>query len=325
MEDKRFGQAFLGLCYGLVRVSPDMKLIDYNSAAKRLVPLPRRGADITPLLVRSLPRLDKLGEESGSIMTQGFCYGSRRVNFLAFREESGSVLCLIHPLFAAIGIGNEGAWLSRVAKYYCKSIFALLEEADNIGGRGVFRTAALSDKVYIKRPNNRMNVTLLDGIKIVANKLVNTKYYKYIDMKFDLPLEGDTLIIEFNIIDYAITEMLAVCEIFARGNKTVLRICGDKRGMTVALTARVAGSPTESDICFLKIFNEIMKIMNVDCDIRLASDGRFTIDLIIPGEYDIRYLKDPTPFEWQYIDYALDGYWSAMPLPEDAGWDDEEL
>ena len=122
MEEK-FGSVLNNIRLGLVRIAPDMSIVDKNKTADILLPLSGRGQCISDYLQNAF----SLGKERGAAKAVLLKGNGGDCIAAAIREGSGSILLIMHPVLSvhALLYGNKS--LSRLLALYSCSILDFLD------------------------------------------------------------------------------------------------------------------------------------------------------------------------------------------------------
>ena len=318
MEGKRFDAVYNGLKYALIRLSPELKLIDFNPAARELVLLPRRNACAKKVLEKNGEALEMLGQSFGCAVNLVFISGNKHINSVAMRERDGYILCFIHPLLTAVSGVRLNAALSKLASFYAKNILLILEEAEKSKHRFHYRMAEMSCNACYKELSHNKYYSLSSVFKALSRKLSNLDLRVQLTVVFDDIRSVWSEAVNGAVVQFVVAEMLSVFESYGTGDKAVLHIGYSSNHMHVFLRDRLARELTDSDDYFLRIFSELMKIIDVGCDIRILDNGRFYIKTYIPTERKFCRLKKKPPMmqdsDFTYYDYCLDNYLAAERL-----------
>jgi len=312
MEEKGFGAVCKGIKYGLIRITNDLKLIDYNQTAKSLVMLPRRNARINKVLYKGGEALKSLGAALGSSVNLVFLSGARYLNSIAIRERDGNILCVLHPLFAVVNQSRFVHELGKLTSFYAKNMLLMIEEAEgrrlNLG----FRMAAPSVAMYYRDMSNDHYATVVMGVEALLEKLKNTDLNKELTVVVDRISTGWAALINMLVVQFVVSELLSVFEFYGAGEKAVMHIGYSDKHLFVYLRDKLASPLTDSEKYFLRMFSEMMRMVNVGCEARIDNTGRFVIKTYIPTTFETKHLRagwTKTSAEaWSYLDYSLENY-----------------
>ena len=321
MEGKRFGQVLMSIRYGLVKLTPELKLIDKNHVADALIELPRRGASVKGILFDGGKAFSSLGTRCGDTVDIAFNVRGRRMIAVALRERSGNVICLIHPLLAALERGRVGTRISRLAASCSRNLVSIFEEAET---SGVF----LSTRQPSFSPVDCLNYMYPDRMMSVASAFTNTvEKLKNIDLNKLLTVVVDNIadkwsgMVNLAVMQFAVTELLNVFETFGKGENAILHIGVGNSSVRLVLRDKLMREPTESDVYTVRIFSELMKLVGAGSEVKIRPDGSFWFKVFVYVEekhLEHLTLKQPTPIVegeyWSYLDYAMEYLSFGKPI-----------
>lgn len=312
MEGKRFNSVFKKLRYGLIRTDAELKMIDFNAAARELLQLPKRGSSLKELLRCHGTELEELGQKEGSVITVSFPVQNKSVNAAAFREESGGILFFVHPLLSVLGVGRVKNRYVQVAQYYSSNILWILKESEQNRGFSCFRMASVPNKAYFSELFPSRHYTIANAMRILIDKLKNIDFNKEFTIVVDKLSDCWAEMVSMTTTQYVLSELFTVLELYGAGSKPIMHFGFSEKYLKIVVRDELCRKPEKSDTYFARVFTELMKLIDVGCEVRIDPSGSFSIKVYIPTIMLNMYLSVPDIMVvselWAYFDYCMDYY-----------------
>lgn len=308
MKNGRFGSAYSELKYGLVRIDGRGVIIDKNEMAEAILPLPRRGSSMLGIMLGD-GKLDGLADAVGSSLAVVLENEGIRRNAVAFRESSGTVLLLLHPLLSTLHLGHNGAHFKKILSFYSKNILSALESAEN-NRNSYFRMASLPDKTFFGGMSVNNYYVLKNAVDKTAKKLENTELSKELKVVVENPPRDARLGVVLTHIEFVLSELLSVRELYGEEKEAVLYIGYADSCLVFALKDKITPSG-KLDECFFKVFSEIMKLIDVGSYVEISDSGELLLKAYIPYIKINSLANTPPHAEWSYFDYSRAYYFGA--------------
>ena len=100
-SELKFNKTLMQMRFGVVRLTPEMRIIDKNEVADKLFALPKRNSSIAKLL--DDPReLEALKNEKGAAVTCRLKGNGKIIGVIAIREKSENIILFFHPFLVAV-------------------------------------------------------------------------------------------------------------------------------------------------------------------------------------------------------------------------------
>lgn len=310
--NERFNKALMNLSYGLVRLSPEFKIIDKNTAAEDIIGLPRRGSGIRTMTEDNGKSLEALGEKRGKATVVTLRENSRRINALALREDRESILLFFHPMLSVLTRGLSRGIISKIVAFYSENILDILKEASQHKGVSYFKNAGLPDKTFFSDLTVPRNFTVATALKLLTEKLDKVDLKKSLTVVVDRMDDCWAKTVNFTVFEYTVTELISVLGLYGSGEKAVMHIIPESRFLKIIVRDKMNHKISVSDRYFGRIFSEIMKLIDVGSKVTMKDDGDFEINVYIPVKQAEYVLREPLPVTekefWSYFDYCMEYY-----------------
>lgn len=299
--EKLFNSALKEMKYGLCRLTSDLRLVDKNEMADAVFSFPKRGSNMALCFVGGSDALSGL-ESSRAISVTLKADGTVR-NAVAFRESDGGILILFHPLLSALYLGNNSYRFDKILSLHWRSILGLLEAADG-GGIANYGVTYSPDRAFFGSFDGKDFYTVARVVPQIVGKLSQTALKKELTVLVDKKCERINSCVRFTQIEYVLGELLAIREHYGKSDKARLQIgCSDNCFMLV-LVDRTHAQAGRVDEYYLKIFSELMKIIDVGTSAHISSDGELVVKAYLPFVKTSKFMQPTYAPRWDYFDYC---------------------
>lgn len=274
-----FDSAAKKLVYALIRITPDMKIADKNSAARKYTFLPRVGSDI----------LKFCGAYAKKLMDVQS--GLRKATFIPFRqlgktlyaavikEENGCLLMIFHPLFIFVGTSVNNNVLEKAIASCAEKLrlSATLTEKEKPSFpssnefllAGSFTPSRINGKEAVNR--------LEEAIKALNfNKSV----------KLRIPNEDDipNVFIEYSKLLYAFAEISSFALSLSSTSSVIVTVNFCPNFMTVIASGDSEHKMTSARKLYFDIFSTVMHCISIGARILKTREKSFEVAISIPYE-----------------------------------------
>ena len=313
----KFNSIIQKMRYGLVRLTPEFRIIDKNKVADLLFDLPKRNSSVIRLL-ENPAELEALRKEKGAALTCRLRRNGKTVGAVAIREKSGNVLLFFHPLLTAVCSDKNSIKVQKILKYYGKYILDIIYQAS--GGEGIYtvKSVGISDSGYFINFGEERSVRLSEGLKAVARKLSVTDFKNNVTVLVENNTDCVFKCVNFNTLMYVVTEQMALLSSVGLGINSKVHIYADTNFLYVTVEDRMKEIATKADEYFARIFVEIIHLLKVYTDVKFKRDT-FESTVAIPiSEFSYKLREIPVTTEgeyWGYYAYCLD-FWNMGFLTE---------
>ena len=314
MVSERFNTVYKNFKYGLVRIDDDLKIVDKNRSAEALMKLPRRGAKIIGLFADK-DIISGLGRKYAASAAADLNLGGKRVCAVAFREKSGTILLLFHPLLANISRKSIKGRASRIVLHYMTGILEILGESEG----GWFTSRALPGKMNYPDISIDRSFTLKTAVRMITEKFDKTDLAYNLTVIVDKIENGYSETVNFTLIQYALTEAITVLGLYGEGKHAVMNIGTENNEFVLTVRDRMNRALKESDKYFARVFTEIMKLIGVGSSMKMSNDGFLELALSVPVKRAEYVLKEPSALSedelWGYFDYCMEYFGTGKKIP----------
>lgn len=274
-----FGSAAKKLVYALVRISPDMKIADKNSAARKYTFLPRVGSDIRKFCGNYAQRLEDVKNNVKKAAVIPFRPSGRTLYSAVIKEENGCLLMIFHPLFIFVGASVDNAKLE-------KAVAACAEK--------LRLSTTVTEKEKPRFPSNDEfllascfnNVVL--GSEKVAERLSEAISLLNFKKTVRLVITGDdrvpTVFVEFSKLLYAFAEIVSFAGSLSSGAVLDVTANFGENFMTVVVSGSSEHRVTEARKLYFDIFSAVMHCMGVGARILKTREKSFEVAISVPYE-----------------------------------------
>ena len=302
VKDFMFDKVRMNFGYGLVRLSPDMKIIDKNIKATETHVFPKRGASVIGLTDDRGKKLNELSGKAGDNTVVSFCDGIKRVEALAIREEGGEIMLLMHPLITSVTLGKNG----RTSSAYGRNILSI------IYGENIEKTYSIDEIFPFSHVSVKRLTLVTTAVSMIAEKLGRINFKNSITVNFDSMQQSLSLALDFTALTYALTEILSLENTFSDGKSSTVTFSCDGEAFNITLNARMKkNAVTESEI-FGKLFVDALKLVGAQAEVKSGSDGFIFARVSLKTEMTTSYVREPGIFieeaVYGYFDYAMHYY-----------------
>ena len=302
MTANRFSKEQMEFGYGLVRTDDGMRIIDKNLSAAQLIKLPRRGASIKAYF-SDRPVSDVLGRDYGATAAAELRTDKKTYSVVVFREKSGTILMMFHPLIANFCRRKLKGRAAQLVESYLKNILEIISESEN----GCYCVLASPEKAVMPDLTIEKNCTVATAVRKITDKLESTDLRYNLTVIVDKIKNGFSEMVNFTTVGYVLSEALTVLGLYGEGKHAVLSIGNEEHFLTFDIRDRARRALCESDRCFARVFNEMMKMLGVGSRFVINGDGYFDITLSVQvkkAEYVLREAEAVSDDEiWGYVDY----------------------
>ena len=313
----KFNKVIDRMKYGLVRLTPELKIIDKNRVADELVPFPKRASSVVRLLTNK-SELESLKNEKGAAATCRIRGKSRVIGAVAIREKSGNILLFFHPLLTAICSDSENLKVKKILKYYGRYILDMIYQASEGEGIYTVKSIGMPDKNFFINFGEERAVRLSEGLKTIARKLAVTDFKNNITILVENNTDCVFKCVNFNTLMYVVTEQMSLLHSVGLGVNSKVYIHADTNFLYVTVEDRMKEMATKADEYFARIFAEVIHLLKVYTDVKFKRDT-FESTVAIPiseFSYKLREIVLTTEDEyWGFYDYCL-AFWDMGVLTE---------
>ena len=310
MIKSKFGSVLRNFVHGVVRVSDDLKLIDKNPAVEKLLSLPRRGSNIGAYMKDGGKCLVSLEKRYGSVTPVVFKGFTIDFNAFAFREDSKNILILFEPILSAYYTSCVKKTVPRLVSFYSKVILSILTDADT-KGECHYACGYLSNILsYDEDGITPFFYSLNNAIPVIDTKLRNIDFTKTITIVFDKNHNEKTTFVDMRTVQYLLSELLLTLELYGANDKSSIYINQTEDSLCFTVRDKLNREITKSDGYYARIVTEILRLINVESEIKLSKDGELVFFASVPIIHDVRFIHIPQPLDeeemWGFFDYCLD-------------------
>lgn len=316
-NDFKFNSVIHRMRYGLVRLTPDFKIIDKNKVADMLLPFPKRNSSIMRMLEEP-SELEALKNEKGAADSCRIRGDGKTVGAIAIREKSGNILLFFHPLLTALCSDKNNIKVKKILRYYGKYILDIIYQAADGEGIYTVKSMGMPDRNFFINFGEERAVRLSEGLKAVARKLSITDFKNNITVLVENNTDCVFKCVNFNTLMYVVTEQLSLLSSVGLGINSKVHIYADTNFLYVTVEDRMKEGATKADEYLARLFAEIIHLLKVYTDVRFKRDT-FESTVAIPiteFSYKLREIPVTTEDEcWGYYAYCLD-FWNMGFLTE---------
>lgn len=310
MIKSKFGLVLRNFVHGVVRVSSDLKLVDKNPAAEKLLLLPRRGSNIGAYIKDGGKCLVELEKRYGSVTPVVFKGFTRDLIAFAFREDSKNILILFEPILSAYYTSCIKKKVPRVVSFYSRIILSILTDADT-KGECHYACGYLGNILsYDEDGKTKFFYNLEHAIPVIDKKLRNIDFTKTIIIVFGKFYNPKTTFLDMRAVQYLLSELLLTLELYGANNKASIYINQTEDSLCFTVRDKLSRKITKSDGYYARIVTEILRLINVESEIKLSKEGELVFFASVPIVHDARYVHIPQPLSeeemWGFLNYCLD-------------------
>ncbi len=320
-NDTIFTPELRKLSLGLIRLSPDLKIIDKNKASENILELPSRGVNFLKLCAddQSLERLKGLVKKYGAFGIVSVLAGNRTLSAAVFRERDGNILIVLHPMLTAIDAAANKERAESVLGQYSKQILDALTSEDEIyelfpdeserAGMSLQKKVWGASEIYFNL--NIKNICPLEhAVNKIIEKLENTDLKKSFTFIIDKSVRSFGLFIEMSRLLYVLTEMMDAAAVIAPDGVCTVRITADTDILNITLIDRSKLKNARLRDIRIKILSVVFSLLGVDINKRLENNGHIILSATVPLEKQPYRLREPEIGEElvSYLSFSLAFY-----------------
>ncbi len=302
VKDYTFDKVRMNFGYGLVKLSPDMKIIDKNLKANAARVFPRRGASVLSLTEDRGKKLFSLSQRAGDNAVISFSDGIKRVEALAIREESGEILLLLHPLITSVTLGKNG----KTSVAYGKNIIAI------IYGENIEKTYSIDGIFPFSHVSVKRLTLVTTAVNMISEKLGKINFKNSITVNFDSMQSSLSLALDFTAVTYALAEILSLENSFSDGKGSTVTFSCSGGTFNITLNARMKKDAITEGEIFGRLFSDALKLVGVDAEVKFGTTGFISAKASVKTEITTSYVREPGVYieesVYGYFDYAMNYY-----------------
>jgi len=299
ISDKQFDKIQNHFGYGLVRVSPEFKLIDKNIIADKARVFPKRGASILKLASDGGIRLISLSEKEGENIAVSFSDGIKTVNALAIREKNGNIILLIHPLISSVTLGKN----AKASRAYGINILNL------IYGEKIEKSLSVNDIFPFSPMSVKRLMLVTTAMKSIAERLSLINFKNSITLNFESMEKRLSKAVDFTAVVYALTEILSLESTFSDGKSAIITFSSTDDTLDIILNSRLNKNCLSDTEIFSRLFSDALKLVGVDATVKFGGDGFLFAKASVSTELTTSYVRVPGVYVeeavWAYFDYVI--------------------
>ncbi len=270
-----------------------------------IFPIPRRGGSIERVLCKGAARLNELGAACGSAVAVTLTENKLRRNAVAFRERDGGILLFLHPLLSTAYFEFSDRNFKRMLAHYAAGIYAIIEEMESKSGFAYCKVASLPDMTpfeYAQRDYYSVQSAIKRAVDKISQLVLRKKLTVVVDKMYSESARG----VLFSRLEYALGELIAVHELYGKADDAVIEIGVTEDCLTVTLRDKIS-SDTAAEY-YIRIFEEILKILDIGSYARLTESNELVLRAFVPFVRTSSLMCDEFAMEWEnfgYIEYCL--------------------
>lgn len=291
--------------FGLVRLTAELTVVDKNKMADVIFPLPRRNGSVADIIKNSAKQLGELGKECGSAVAVTLKGDKIARNAVAFRERDGGILLLLHPLLSTVYFEKRDRTFKRMLSYYAQGIYAIIEEMERKSVFSSTRVASLQS-VMPNDYSQRDYLSVKSAVKRAVDKVSAAVLKKKLTVVVDKIYARSARGVIFSKLEYALSELIVLRELYGESDDAVIEIGITEDCLSVTLRDRVAVDSVVH--YYVRIFCEILKILDIGSYSRLNENGELTMRTFIPFARTNSLMCDDFKTEldqYGYFEYCL--------------------
>lgn len=281
MENREylFDSASKKLVYALMRITPDMKIADKNSAARKYTFLPRVGSDILKFCGEYAKRMIDVQNGIRKATVIPFRQIGKTLYAAVIREENGCLLMIFHPLLIFVGTSNNQNKLEKAIASCAEKLrlSATLTEKKkpSFPSSNEFLLASCFTP---SRINGKEAMKLIEA----SSRLLNFKK----KLIFDIPSEESIpmVFVEYSKLLYAFAEIISFASSISSASDITVTVSFCQNFMTVVASGNSEHKITGARKLYFDIFSAVMHCMGIGARIIKTREKSFEVAISIPYE-----------------------------------------
>lgn len=285
-----FDPASKKLVYGLIRISPDMKIVDKNSAARKYTFLPRVGSNILKFCGEYAKRLTDVQNGVRKATVIPFRQIGKTLYAAVIQEENGCLLMIFHPLLIFVGAHTTEQELEKAIAACAEKLRLSASIPEKEKPRFPSSNEHLLARCFTR---SRIHSTKAMKLLLEATKLLNfdkTLHIVIPDEK-SIPL----VFVEYSKLLYAFSEIVSFASSLSSTPNVTVTVSFYHDFMAVIASGNSERKITRARKLYFDIFSAVMHCMCIGAKILKTREKSFEVAISIPYEAPPK-LRDKEPF-----------------------------
>lgn len=274
-----FDTASKNLVYALMRITPDMKIADKNSAARKYTFLPRVGSDILKFCGEYSKRLADVQNGTRKATVIPFRQIGKTLYAAVIKEENGCLLMIFHPLLIFVGTSTEQNKLEKAIASCAEKLrlSASVPEKEKL-------CFPSSNEYLLSKCFTASRLGGKEAMQIIEDsvKLLNFKK----KLIFDIPSREfiPAVFVEYSKLLYAFAEIISFASSISNSSEITVTVSFCQNFMTVVASGNSEHKMTGARKLYFDIFSTVMHCTGIGARILKTREKSFEVAISVPYE-----------------------------------------
>ncbi len=274
-----FDSAAKKLIYALMRITPDMRIADKNSAARKYTFLPRVGSDIRKFCGEYAKRLTDVQNGVRKATVVPFRQIGRTLYAAVIREENGCLLMIFHPLLIFVGANTEQDKLEKALSACAEKLRLSTTTPEKEKP-----SLPSSNEYLLARCFTRSRLDGGSAMKRLEEAISLLNFNK--KLRFAIPDRKSIplVFVEFSKLLYSFAEIVSFASSLSNDSLITVTVSFCPNFMTVVASGDSEHRITSARKLYFDIFTTVMHCIGVGARILKTREKSFEVAISIPYE-----------------------------------------